>query len=473
MIFVLSSINFIKDKLDKNFDIKYREIETAQGKVYIVFVDNLCDNTIISKYIIAPIIKNKDSILSVEYIKNNIIEAHDVEYVKNIEDALIHILSGDVVILFEDYADILFVDAKGYVKRGIDIPASEKVIKGPREGFNEVLVDNISLIRRKVKNPDFKFENLIIGKKSNTSVAMFYIEGVAPEDLVERIREKLNSIKVDFVLDTSYIEESFRSKKTLFDTIGYTEKPDVVAANVMEGRIGILVDGTPFALTMPYFFIESFQTPDDYYINKTYSNITRILRYIAFMVALLLPGLYIAITTYHFSLIPSVFVFRLSVSRAGVPFPAIIELYLLIFFFQILKEAGIRLPEPIGQAISIVGALILGDAAVGAGLASQIGMIVVAVSSISSFLIPRLYNVISVWSIVIVFLSSVIGLPGFYIGLLSFIAHLGSLDSVGYPYLYPLGTIKNFKFRDIFFRSNLKNISKNIIKDDIYEKKNN
>lgn len=470
---MLNSIDFIKNKLDKNFDVKYREIETVQGKVYIVFVDNLCNSTIISKYIIAPIIKNKDSILTVEYIKNNIIEAHDVDYINKIEDTLIHILSGDVVILFENYEDILFVDAKGYVKRGIDIPISEKVIKGPREGFNEVLVDNISLIRRKVKNSNFKIENLIIGKKSNTSVAMFYIEGIAPDRLVKKIRKKLNSIKVDFILDTNYIEESFKSKRTLFDTIGYTEKPDVAAANIMEGRIGILVDGTPFVITMPYFFVESFQTPDDYYINKIYSNMTRILRYIAFMLALLLPGLYIAITTYHFSLIPSVFVFRLSVSRAGVPFPAIVELYLLIFFFQILREAGLRLPEPIGQAVSIVGALILGDAAVGAGLASQIGMIVVAVSSISSFLIPRLYNVISVWSIVIVILSSVVGLPGFYIGLLAFIAHLGSLDSVGYPYLYPLGTRKDFKFRDIFFRGNLKNISKNIIEDDIYEKNNN
>lgn len=470
---MLSYIKFIKEKLDKNFDVKYREIETIQGKVYVVFIDNLSDSTIISKYIIAPIIKNKDSILSVEYIKNNIVEAHDIEYVKNIEDALIHILSGDVIILFEHYKDILFVDAKSYAKRSIDVPASEKVIKGPREGFNEVLVDNISLIRRKVKNTNLKIENLTMGEKSNTSVAMIYIEGVAPNTLVRRVKEKLNSIKIDFVLDTSYIEESFSNKKTLFNTIGYTEKPDVVAANIMEGRVGVLVDGTPFVLTMPYFFIESFQMPDDYYVNKIYSNVTRMLRYIAFMVALLLPGLYIAITTYHFSLIPSVFVFRLSVSRAGVPFPAIIELYLLIFFFQILKEAGIRLPEPIGQAISIVGALILGDAAVGAGLASQIGMIVVAISAISSFLIPKLNNVISVWSIVIVFLSSVVGLPGFYIGLLSFVAHLGSLDSVGYPYLYPLGTIKDFKFRDIFFRSNLKNISKNTIEDDIYEEKNN
>lgn len=300
---------------------------------------------------------------------------------------------------------------------------------------------------------------------------MFYVEGIAPYSLVKKIRGKLNSIKVDFILDISYIEENFKSIKTLFDTIGYTEKPDVAAANIMEGRIGILVDGTPFAITMPYFFIESFQTPDDYYINKIYSNMNRILRYIAFMLALLLPGLYISITTYHFSLIPSVFVFRLSVSRAGVAFPAIIELYLLIFF-QILREAGLRLPESIGQAISIVGALILGDAAVGAGLVSQIGMIVVAISSISSFLIPRLYNVISVWSIVIVILCSVVGLPGFYIGILAFVAHLGSLDSVGYPYLYPLGTIKDFKFRDIFFRGNLKNIPKNVIEDDIYEKNN-
>lgn len=466
--------DLIKDKLKDNFDLKHREIETAGGLIYLVYIDDLCNVSFISEYIVTPIVENKDSIKSVEELKRGILRSNSVNDVKDFNDGILHILSGDVVIILENEEKAIYCEAKGFVKRAIATPQSENVLKGPREAFGEAFVDNVSLIRRIIKNPDLKFESFYIGKKSNTVVVMAYIKDVADESLINKVKEKLEKMDNDFILGSNYVSEELSSnKKTFFDTVGSTEKADIAASRLHEGRVVVIVDGSPFVTSMPHFFFENFHAPDDYYLNKYYANFTRILREIAFLVAMFLPGLYLAITTYHFSLIPSVFVFRLAVSRAGVPFPSVIELFLMIFFFAILRESGIRLPQPIGQAASIVGALILGDAAIGAGLASQIGLIIVAVSSICSFLVPKLYGPIASWSVIIIIFSSLLGLPGFYIILHTFIAHMASLESLGYPYLYPLGTAKDFKFRDILIRGDLKNISKNIGKDDLNAKKVN
>lgn len=192
------------------------------------------------------------------------------------------------------------------------------------------------------------------------------------------------------------------------------------------------------------------------------------MRILSFYLSTLLPGIYMAITTFHFSLIPTVFAIRLAIARAGVPLPTVIELLVMIFFFALLREAGIRLPQPIGNAMSIVGALILGDAAVGTGLASQSTIVIVALASISSFLVPKLYGAISLWNIVIIFLSSILGLPGFYIGFFMLISHMAGLESCGYPYLFPIGTLESFKFGDVFYRKDLNTISNSIFDKDDY-----
>ena len=460
---------YIKEQLDGNIDIKFRHIKSALGNTIVVFIDDLSDKNFISEHIIEPIRKNKENI-SINNIEN-IVDSNTFEKVKDQNDALYHILSGDVVIIFDELDIAFYCDSKMYAKRGINIPITESVIKGPREGFSETLVDNICLLRKRLKTQELRVEPSILGSKSKTSVVLIYVRGIADERLVNYIKGKMQEIDDDFILDTSYIEEKLKHNHTLFDTIGYSEKPDGVIAKIMEGRVAILVDGSPFALTAPHFFVENFQTQDDYYSNRYYSNVMRVLRYIALFIATFLPGLYLSIVTYHFSLIPSVFVFRLAVSRAGVPFPTVIEVIMMMIFFQLIKEAGIRLPQPIGQAMSIVGALILGDAAVGAGLASQITILIVAISTISYFLIPNIYGAISVWSMGLVICGSLLGLPGFYMGFFVLISHLASLTSCGYPYLFPFGTVRTLKFKDTFYRKPLSEISNNIFfKDDVNDK---
>ncbi|WP_040210253.1 spore germination protein [Clostridium polynesiense] len=459
-------LTHIQETFKSNFDVKYRNISTEIGDLTLVFIDTLCNTVFISDYIIRPLELMGSDILSLTDIKNKVLNINMVNWIKDEEDAFLHILSGDILIISGKETRALYCEVKGYAKRGVGIPLTEQVIKGPREGFTEAFVDNVTLIRRRIKNPNLKVEPIYAGDKSNTVVCVVYIKGLAPESLINKVKDAVKNIHSSFVLDTNYVEEKLKSKSTAFDTMGYTEKPDTASARIMEGRVAIVVDGTPFVATAPHFFMENFQTADDYYLNKYFSNFTRIIRWIAFFLAILLPGFYLAITTYHFSLIPSLLIFRMAVSRAGVPFPTIVEVLLMMFFFQLIKEAGLRLPQPIGTAMSIVSALILGEASVGAGLASRITLVVVAISTVSYFLIPKLYTAASLWSLVILFFSSLMGLPGFYVGFVLLISHIASLDSCGYNYVFPIGTSKKFNFHDIFLRGNLEDISQSIFKEE-------
>lgn len=467
-------LEYIKKRFKSAFDVKYRDIKTSLGSCTLVFIDELCSVSSISEYVVTPLNKKDYPCKDLNDIVENVLDINTTSFAKDMEDAIYHILSGDVILLFENFDEIIYCEVKGFVRRGVSIPETESVIKGPREGFNELIVDNICLIRRRIKNSDLKFEALKVGKKSKTYVSVTYIQGIAPEYLINYVKEKIKNLDINFILDTNYIEDEFRGKKSAFDTVGYTEKPDEVAAKLLEGRVGVIVDGTPFVITLPYFFLENFQAPDDYYINKYYANFTRILRWFAFFIAVYVPGAYVAIVTHHFALIPSMFVFRLAVARAGVPLPTIVEILIMILAFQIIKEAGLRLPQPIGGAMSIVSALILGDAVVGAGIASRITIIVVAISTLSYFLIPKLYGPVSIWSIIITIAGATFGLPGFFIASMVLLSRLAEIQTCGYAYLFPLGSMNTYKFHDIFFRGDLNKISKKIIEmwgEDNNEKK--
>lgn len=459
------ALMYLNDKLKSSFDVKQREVETALGKATLVFIDDLCGTSFVSEYIVSPLRMSKDGISTIEDIATKVLDINIVGYAKDNEDAVLHVLSGDVIIVFENQTKLIYCETKGFVRRGVGIPITEAVVKGPREGFTECFVDNVALIRRRVKNAELKFEPIYVGSKSKTVVCITYINGVAPASLVNNIKDMVKKLDYEFILDTNYIEDKLRAKHTAFDTVGYTEKPDEVVAKIMEGRVAIIVDGTPFVVTTPYFFIENFQTPDDYYQNKYFANFTRFLRCAAFLIATFLPALYVAIITHHISLIPPLFVFRLAVSRAGVPSPTFFEVLLMMLFFQLIKEAGLRLPQPIGTAMSIVAALILGDAAVGAGLASRITILVIAISTVSYFLIPKLYGGVSIWSILMVIFAAAFGLPGFFVGVFVLVAHLSGLKTSGYYFLFPIGTKDSYNFKDLISRGNLDDISNNFINE--------
>ena len=458
------NINYIKKKFKNAFDVKYREVNTGIGMCTLVFIDDLCSTQFISEYIVTPLKDKNIECTNTDQVLTNVLDINIANYAKDIEDSVLHILSGDIVLFFDDFDKIIYCEVKGFVRRGISIPLTESVLKGPREGFTELFVDNVSLIRRKIKNSNLKFEPIYVGEDSNTVVCLSYIEGIAPEHLINNVRNKISKLDINFILDTNYIEDELRQKKSSFDTTGYTEKPDEAASKILEGRVAVLVDGTPFVITVPFFFLENFQAPDDYYVNRYFANFTRSLRWLAFIFAVFLPGIYIAIIAYHFSLIPTLFIFRMAVARAGVPLPTVVEVIIMMFAFQLIKEAGLRLPQPIGGAMSIVAALILGDAVVAAGIASRITVIVVAASTLSYFLIPKLYGAMTIYSLLIVIASSIFGLPGFIISSLLMITSIADLKTCGYSFLFPLGSCEAYRFKDVLFRGELKKISSKIIK---------
>lgn len=463
----MKNLEHIQEKFKGCFDVKYKPIDTIIGKGTIVYIDDLCNGQWMMEYFILPLRgfgRLKDTeVKTPKDMLDKVLDINATGFSKDIDDAMMHVLSGDVILVLDDFEEIMFAEVKNFPRRGIGIPETEAVLKGPREGFNELIVDNVALIRRRVKNTNLKFETVIVGEESQTAVAIIYIKGVAPDELVQKVMDKVKSMEYRFILDSNYIEANLKKEHSFFDTVGYTEKPDEVSAKLFEGRVGILVDGTPFVLTVPYFFLENFQMPDDYYINKYVTNFNRILRWIAFLVASFLPGLYVAIITYHFSMIPSLFIFRLAVSRAGVPLPTFLEVLIMMLAFQFIKEAGLRLPHPIGSAMSIVSALILGDAAVGAGISSRITIIVVAASTLSYFLIPKVYGAVSFWSIIIMISSALLGLPGFICASMIYVIQISELESMGYPFLFPLGSTSQFRFKDAFFRGRLDRISRKII----------
>lgn len=463
----MDKLKKIKDNFEGCFDVKYRDIKTILGDATLIFIDDLCNGSWLMEYAILPLRgfgKLKDSnITTPQDLLDKVLDMNMTGIANDVDDAINHVLQGDAILVYDKFAEIIYCEAKNFPRRGISIPETEAVLKGPKEGFNELIVDNVALIRRKLKNPNLKFEAVILGEESNTAVAITYIKGIAPDELVNSIKDKIKGLDLRFILDTNYIEAHLKEKNSFFDTVGYTEKPDEVAAKLVEGRIGIIVDGTPFVITVPYFFLENFQMPDDYYLNRYYTNFNRILRWIAFFIAAFLPGLYVAIITYHFSMIPTLFIFRLAVSRAGVPIPTFLEVLIMMFAFQFIKEAGLRLPHPIGGAMSIVSALILGDAAVGAGIASRITIVIIALSTLSYFLTPKIQGGLSFWAIIISLASAAFGLPGFFAAALIFITQICELDSVGYPFLFPIGSIEQYNFKDVLFRGKLDRISNKVI----------
>ncbi|MDF2840726.1 MAG: spore gernimation protein GerK [Clostridia bacterium] len=271
-------IKIIKERFYNNFDIFYRELNTNRGIAYVIFDGIMCDSIFVSDFIIRPLIECEDIGDNIDRVIGEVLTAKTVRFANSIDEAIVKILSGDAILLLPGIDKIIACDAKGYNTRSIDIPLAETVLKGPREGFTEDIITNITQIRRRIKNPKMKFEPFQMGAKSNVLVVMSYIEGTTPQRMVDLIRKNLQEIKEDYVLSSNFIEERLKAKHTAFDTIGYTEKPDIAVSKLTEGKVVVLVDGTPIAITAPYFFAESFQTPDDYYMNKYVSNVARVLR---------------------------------------------------------------------------------------------------------------------------------------------------------------------------------------------------
>ena len=446
-----------RDFVVREFDI----IITNRRRAALFFVDGLVDIAAINESILKPLmlesrkLDNHNSIVfeSISDISNAFLISGEVKSSAIIDDVIISCLMGDAVLMVDDFSEFIIINTKGFEKRAVTEPQTETVVRGPREGFTEVLRINTSLIRRRLKTPNLRMEMLEIGERTRTSVCLAYIDNIANPDLVAEVRKRLKTIDTDAILNSGYIEEYIEDAPlSLFQTIYYSEKPDIVAAKLLEGRCAVIIDGTPFVLTMPMLFIECFQSPEDFAMRPFMAIFLRAVRVFSFFLTLVAPSMYIALTSFHQELIPTALLFTIAASSEGIPFNSVVETAIMLLTFEILKEAGVRLPKPIGQAVSIVGALVMGQAAIQAGIVGAPVVIVIAFTAVAGFLVPNASESISLLRWLLLILSGLMGAYGIVLGLIAIFIHLSSIESFGSAYLYPFSPFNWTDMKDGIIR---------------------
>lgn len=432
-------IKEIKEKVGNSKDFIIKEINISRGKIDLLFFETLCDTKSINDFILEYLsyVKiNKKIILNLyDYIKEYVPSYNVKEITK--DEIIDEIFSGFVVGIVKD--KYFSMEFRKQLDSGINLAESEKTIRGPKDAFTENYQTNIGLIRKRIRSEKLWLDEIKVGDKSNTKIGIMYMSDIANLELVEKVKEKINLISIDSILDSNYIYEYIKNDKSLFPTIISTERPDLISFKLLNGKIAIIVENTPYVILLPAFFVEFFHNMDDYYQNNKNAFYMRIVRVISFIVTVMLPAVYIALITYNHEIIPPGLLINFAIQKEGVPFPTIIEAVVLGVIFEILRETDIRAPSTLGSALSIVGALVLGDAAVNAGLVSPIMVIVIAITSISEMIFSAtdIANAVKIWRLIFLFLASIFGMIGVFISLILLIAEISSIDAFGLPYLYP------------------------------------
>jgi spore germination protein KA len=425
----------------------------------VIYIDGMVNTEILNENIIQPVLHhnleekiNPNKLL--KELQSKIIISNNVNVSNDIEKLVHSLIEGDTIFLLDRYDEALIISTKGWQTRSISEPESARVVRGPKEGFTEAIMINLTLIRRIIKNKDLKFKFKEIGERTHTKTCICYIEGLALEEILTELEKRLDGINIDAVLDSGYIQELIRDAPfSLFETVGYSERPDVIAAKLLEGRIALIVDGSPFVLTVPYVFIEGLQANEDYYNNFLFASFNRLLRSAAMIIAISLPAMYLSAVTYHQELIPTPLLLSISAARQGVPFPTGLALLVMLVIFDVIREAGIRMPSAIGQAVNIVGTLVIGQAIVEAKLVSAPVVIIAAVSGIMKLLSPTTIGPIAVIRILLLLITCVMGIYGYLFGMMLIIIHMMNIRSFGVPYMLGLASMKNHNGQDIWIRS--------------------
>lgn len=463
------SVKSIKSELSDSDDLIVKEISViGNKKITIVGIDGLIDSILLDQNVITPLIKLKDkhllqyeNKLSMQYmfkqIEDGAIPHIEMEIVYNMEDILSQVLAGCVCVFLSDVKDkAIIFDVKGYEKRPVSEPSNENIIKGSKESFNETLRDNTAIIRRRIRSKDLKIREFDVGSKSNTKVAVVYMEEITDKKILDEIIRRIKKMDTSSIIAPAAFEEQLiDDNKSIFPSMLYTERVDKLTSNLIEGEIAIIIDGLSIVYTVPAVFNMFFQVPEDYSFNYFISSILRIMRYVASFITIFTPGFYVAIATFHPEMLPTELSLSIIKSKQGVPFTSILEVIFMLIAFEMLIEAGERLPKLIGQTISIVGGLIVGEAAVNAKFTSPAVVVVVAIAGITGFLIPNqdLANSFRIIRLLLVIVGGIMGLYGVSLGIILTIYYLASKESFGVPYLVPFtsNSFKNLN-KDTFVR---------------------
>ncbi len=459
----VKTLNIIKHKLHESGDLKSRTVQFFGTNVSICYLAPISDLMLLNQTIMNPILEYpynpEDDIW--QTLKENVLSNNEVGELINIEQALEKILQGHCLILVDNAEVILSCDIEKITVRAIAEPPTSVVIKGPREGFNESLKYNLAMIRQRSKSEDLVVTTLNIGEITTTQVAVVYFNSLADKRNVKHILQRLRNIKIDGIVDSHYLVSYLqKNPKSLFKQVGDTEKPDVLIGKMLEGRIGILVDGSPIALTLPFILIEDLQNADDYYSQPIRVTFLRVLRLIGVILAVLLPGIYVALEKYHYKILPTEFLVTIMNTTQGIPFSPFIELLFVVLLFEILYEANLRMPQYFGMAMSIVGALILGETAINAGLVSPPAVMIVALSGITFYIIPSQAAQFSILRLLALVIGAAVGLYGILIFCVFLISYLSSFDSYNSAYLAPTSPFVREDQKDYFKREIIKEMKR-------------
>ncbi|MEI4831869.1 spore germination protein [Bacillus sp. FJAT-53711] len=437
--------NEIREKLDSPNDLTVREFSLSgtNDRCAVIFLCGLSNKDMIYRFVIRPLqyedIPKQAPII--QTLIDQFLSVGEVSIAKTFPDVMNALLAGDTIVLLDGIPSAMIVNFREWEKRSLDSPSTETIIRGPNLGFIEDVNVNKMLIRRHIRDPQLRFYSYIMGKRSQKEVTLVYIEDIINPYIVKELNRRLQSIETDIIFETGTIEQLIQDNNlSPFPQFLNTERPDNVAASLAKGKAAILVDGSPFALIAPMVMIDIFQSPEDHYERWMIGTLLRGLRMLAGTIAILLPAMYVALVSYHQGLIPSTLAYSIAGAREGVPFPAYIEALIMAFTMELIREAGIRLPKPMGQTIGIVGGLVIGEAAVSAGIVNPFLVIIIAVTAVATFSLP-VYSITITFRILLfafMLAATVFGLYGIILGLIALAIHIVNLTSVGVPYSAPI-----------------------------------
>lgn len=429
-----------------NQDIVIREFKVVQkNNAFIVYIDGMVDKNTINDYILRQLMaeqkNNKNTKISVDYITDNLLAINQVIRQTDYEEIIKQILNGLTALFVEGNQECVLIESRGYEKRSVSTPLDESVIKGPQEAFTENLRTNLTLVRKIIKNKDLVTEMMPMGKAENTTCAIMHIKGITNPKIVQEVKRRIGSINIDFIAGDGGLDQLIEDHPfSLFPQILSTERPDKTASFLIDGKVAIICDGSPYASIAPITFFRFFHTSEDTTLRWQFGTFLRLIRMVAAFLATFLPGLFVALTLYHQEMIPTELLFSLSRARENIPIPSILELLVMELFFELMREAGVRLPGAIGQTLGIIGAIILGSAAVAAGIVSPILIMVVSITGLCSFAIPN-YSIafgVRITRFIFFFFGAIAGFYGIAAGIFIFGGLACSMKSFGVPYFSPV-----------------------------------
>ena len=444
-------------------DLLERQIEVSGVPVAILMCEGMVNLQLFTQILVRPLtelsLENADGEAVARWVSRETVLSGDQKEFFTYDELFSFLMAGFVVLLIDGVDRGIACGMQGYSFRSVSEPSTEMNITGSREGFVEPIRVNQTLIRRRLRSPSLKFEMYPIGEKSRTDICLVYLTDTADPRMVEEVKRRLGKLSSDILLSQGYLRPYLEGKPfSPFSSVGTTERPDTLCAKINEGRIGILVDGTPFALVVPYLFEEHFQSMDDYSYRPYYGSFIRLLKYFAFLLSIFLPGGYVAITSFSPEMLPDSLRFNIAASEQQTPFSMMTEALVIHLIYEIMREAGLRLPRPVGHAVSIIGALVIGDAAVKAGIIGSSMVMVVALTALSSFVVPSLYEPAAILKFVFILVGGTWGLFGISVGFVLLLTNLCALESLGVPVMAPLSPCAPADLRDGLWRTGWKKL---------------